>query len=139
MIAVERIDRAGNEPATRLPKNGRDQGADIQMTDATVVPFRSRQPAIAPHRHPRYLMDLVYQSGSIAIPADDRQNKIVAALLQGMGLVLIEEIGPDGAARRLAPGEARVTKARGPWRVVKPATGTGAEGEPDPDAAEIAG
>ncbi|HYF55595.1 MAG TPA: hypothetical protein VEA41_15190 [Salinarimonas sp.] len=109
------------------------------MTDASVVPFRSRQPAIAPHRHPRYLMDLVYAAGSMPIPADDRQNKIVAALLQGMGLVLIDEIQPDGSARRLQPGEARVTGARGPWRVVKPATGTAGEGEPDPAAADAAG
>lgn len=109
------------------------------MTDASVVPFRSRQPAVAPHRHPRYLMDAVYAAGSMAVPADDRQNKIVAALLQGMGLVLIDEIQADGSPRRLAPGEARVTSARGPWRVVKPATGTAPEGEPDPDAAEIAG
>ena len=101
------------------------------MSDATIVPFRSRQPAIAPHRHPRYLMDQVYASGSMPIPADDRQNKIVAALLQGMGLVLIDEIQPDGSARRLEPGEARVTRARGPWRIVKPETGAGAEGEPD--------
>jgi hypothetical protein len=108
------------------------------MSDASVVPFRSRQPAVAPHRHPRYLMDMVYAAGSVAIPADDRQNKIVAALLQGMGLVLVEEVQPDGSARRLGTGEARVTKARGPWRVLKPAIGAGAEGEPDetaPDAA----
>ncbi len=109
------------------------------MTDASVVPFRSRQPAIAPHRHPRYLMDAVYAAGSMAVPADDRQNKIVAALLQGMGLVLIDEILADGSARRLSGGVARVTSARGPWRVVKPATGTAGEGEPDPAAADASG
>lgn len=108
------------------------------MSDASVVPFRSRQPAIAPHRHPRYLMDMVYAAGSVAIPADDRQNKIVAALLQGMGLVLIDEVLADGSARRLGSGEARVTKARGPWRVLKPAIGSVAEGRPDETTAEAA-
>ncbi len=87
---------------------------------SNVVRFRPGKAAASPARDQRGFMDLVYSAGSIAVGAEDRETKVMAARLQVFGFVAVEEIETDGTARRLRPSEAiHATLAR-PWRVSKP-------------------
>lgn len=73
----------------------------------------------------RNLMDLVYATGAFLLAADDRDTKLVASRLQVYGFLVIEEIGVDGALRRLRPSEAIRARLDRPWRLSKAAYGTG--------------
>ncbi|MDF9793149.1 hypothetical protein M2440_003850 [Methylorubrum extorquens] len=54
----------------------------------------------------RNLMDAVYATGSLRVPAGDRETKLIASRLQVYGFLTIEEMDEDGALRRLRPSEA---------------------------------
>ncbi|WP_375464401.1 hypothetical protein [uncultured Methylobacterium sp.] len=68
----------------------------------------------------RALMDAVYAVGSLAVAAGDRDTKLVASRLQVYGFLTIEEVQPDGSARRLRPSEAIRSRGERPWRLSKP-------------------
>jgi hypothetical protein len=84
---------------------------------ATVIGFEARRAQGAPWRDPTRLLDAVHSADFILLRADDRPAKAVAAILAGLGFLLVEEIAPDGAARRLHPGQFRSASPRCPWRV----------------------
>jgi len=65
-------------------------------------------------------MDAVYAAGSLPIAADDRATKVMATRLNIFGFVVIDEMLPDGTARRLRPSEAFHTSTMHPWRISKP-------------------
>lgn len=107
----------------------------VPATD-NVVPFR--RPAGMAHRRSggeaygtgpyrpgqsradqRSLMDLVYAAGTFILAADDRATKLTASRLQVYGFLAIEEIGEDGALRRLRPSEAIRAGLERPWRLSK--------------------
>lgn len=85
-----------------------------------VVRFRSPRSPAAPLLDQRTLMDAVYSAGSLPIAADDRTTKVMATRLSIFGFVVVDEIQPDGTARRLRPSEAIQTSLDRPWRVSKP-------------------
>jgi hypothetical protein len=99
------------------------------MTDepaSNVVAFR-RPRAAQPARHPNGLLEAVYAAGSL--PVEDVGTKTAALMLQALGFLLVEEVLPDGTARRLSGREAKAALHR-PWRLSKPAF-AGKPGEPD--------
>ncbi len=67
----------------------------------------------------RSLMDAVYATGSLRVPAGDRETKLIASRLQVYGFLTIEEMGEDGALRRLRPSEAIRARSERPWRLSK--------------------
>ena len=71
----------------------------------------------------RSLMDAVYATGSLIVAAEDRTLKLTASRLQVYGFLAIEEVGEDGAMRRLRPSEAIRARGERPWRLSKPACG----------------
>jgi hypothetical protein len=92
------------------------------MSQPTNIVRLRRSPNAAAQRHPKHLMEAVYASGSLAVAPDDLATKMSAALLATLGFFVIEEIQPDGVARRLQRGEARrALAAQRPWRVSRPA------------------
>ena len=96
---------------------------------SNVVSFKSRK-AAAPQRPPKSLLEAVYSAGSLAVAADDQATRMAAALLGALGFFVIEEVQPDGTARRLERGEARLGSSSHPWRLLKPAF-DGTAGVPD--------
>jgi hypothetical protein len=85
----------------------------------------SRLHTYQPHasrRDQKSLMDAVYAAGSLPISADDRATKAMATRLTIFGFAVIDEIHPDGTARRLRPSEAFHTSTAHPWRVSKPSS-----------------
>ena len=73
----------------------------------------------------RNLMDAVYATGSLRVPADDRETKLIASRLQVYGFLLVEEIGANGTPRRLRPSEAIRARTDFPWRLSKARYGAG--------------
>lgn len=73
----------------------------------------------------RSLMDLVYSTGTFLLAADDRDTKLIASRLQVYGFLTIEEVGTDGALRRLRPSEAIRVRTDRPWRLSKASYGSG--------------
>lgn len=71
----------------------------------------------------RNLMDLVYATGTFLLAADDRDTKLIASRLQVYGFLTIEEVGTDGALRRLRPSEAIRARTERPWRLSKASYG----------------
>ena len=71
----------------------------------------------------RNLMDAVYATGSLRVPAGDRETKLIASRLQVYGFLTIEEMDEDGALRRLRPSEAIRARAERPWRLSKASYG----------------
>lgn len=71
----------------------------------------------------RSLMDAVYATGSLRVPAGDRETKLIASRLQVYGFLTIEEVDEDGALRRLRPSEAIRARAERPWRLSKASYG----------------
>ena len=71
----------------------------------------------------RSLMDAVYATGSLRVPAGDRETKLIASRLQVYGFLTIEEMGEDGSLRRLRPSEAIRARAERPWRLSKASYG----------------
>ena len=91
-------------------------------TDASsnVVPFRRTKPFASSKPDQKALMDAVYSAGSLPVPATDEDTKVVASRLQVFGFVVIDEVCPDGTARRLRPSEAILAETNRPWRISKP-------------------
>jgi hypothetical protein len=105
-----------------------------------IIRFKRGRPGAGARHQSRHLMERVYTAGSMAVAADDLPTKLAAALLETLGFFVLDEIQPDGTARRLRAGETRPALARGrPWRISKPALGGGATGIPDAAAAFPAG
>ncbi len=73
----------------------------------------------------RSLMDLVYATGTFLLAADDRATKLIASRLQVYGFLAIEEVGEDGALRRLRPSEAIRARCERPWRLTKASYASG--------------
>jgi len=101
---------------------------------SNVVAFR-HSGGTKPARHPHGLIEAVYAAGSIPVAADDLATKTAALMLQALGFLVVEEIGPDGVARRIGRGEARQALRR-PWRLSKPAY-SGRPGVPDASGAFV--
>ena len=83
----------------------------------------ARESQIRRRSEQRSLMDAVYAGGSLAVAAGDRETKLTASRLQVYGFLTIEEMGEDGAFRRLRPSEAVRARPDRPWRLSKPALG----------------
>ncbi|MGO4389589.1 hypothetical protein AB4Y85_18860 [Microvirga sp. 2YAF29] len=98
--------------------------------ETNVVAFKPR--AKVSH-HPKTLLERIYAAGSLSVPADDLATKMACVTLQGLGLLVIEEILADGTPRLLERGKARQSMDR-PWRLSKPAF-SGEAGKPDADGA----
>jgi hypothetical protein len=88
-----------------------------------VVAFRQARPQSYSRRDQKHLMEAVYSAGSLPVLAEDRDTKAMAARLQLFGFVIIEEIGANGAPRRLRASEAVEASPARPWRVSKPSAG----------------
>ena len=90
---------------------------------ATLIPFPVRRPSNpAPDRsrqEQKRLMDAVFATGALEIAAGDVRLKGLAARLQILGFVAIDEIGEGGRARRLRPSEAIETATDRPWRLAR--------------------
>ena len=97
-------------------QTGQDQATNV-------VAFRQSRPQSHSRRDQKHLMEAVYSAGSLPVVADDREAKAMAARLQLFGFVVIDEIGPDGTARRLRSSEAVDASLARPWRVSKPSVG----------------
>jgi hypothetical protein len=100
---------------------------------SNVVPFRrvagppptgEREARDRRRSEQRALMDAVYATGSLIVAAGDRAGKLTASRLQVYGFLTVEEIGEDGAMRRLRPSEAIRARGEHAWRLSKPACGT---------------
>ncbi|MGF3024817.1 hypothetical protein ACQVP2_18585 [Methylobacterium aquaticum] len=77
----------------------------------------------AARRDQRSLMDTVYEAGTLPVAAGDRETKLLASRLLVYGFLTIDEVGEDGAIRRLRPSEAiRVGRER-PWRLSRASRG----------------
>jgi hypothetical protein len=87
---------------------------------SNVVPFRRAKPFAPSKPDQKTLMDAVYTAGSLPVPAADEDTKVLASRLQVFGFVVIDEVRPDGSARRLRPSEAILAETHRPWRVSKP-------------------
>jgi hypothetical protein len=85
-----------------------------------VIRFPGARSSANPRRDQKSLMDAVYCAGSLTIAAGDRVTKAMATRLTIFGFVLIDEIQPDGLARRLRPSEAFHASTALPWRISKP-------------------
>jgi len=94
-----------------------------QHQSANVVAFRQARPQSYSRRDQKHLMEAVYSAGSLPVSADDRESKAMAARLLLFGFVVIDEIAPNGAARRLRSSEAAQGSLARPWRVSKPSVG----------------
>ena len=97
-------------------QTGQDQATNV-------VAFRQSRPQSHSRRDQKHLMEAVYSAGSLPVVADDREAKAMAARLQLFGFVVIDEIAPDGTARRLRSSEAVDASLARPWRVSKPSVG----------------
>lgn len=92
----------------------------LQLTN--VIRFPGARSAVFPGRDQKSLMDVVYAAGSLPIAAHDRATKVVATRLTISGFVVLDEVRPDGTARRLRPSEAIHASTEHPWRVSKPSS-----------------
>lgn len=88
-----------------------------------VVRFPGPRAHSSARRDQKGLMDTVYTAGSYCVPAEDRETKAMAARLQVFGFLNIEELAPDGSARRLKASETIHASAERPWRLSKPTLG----------------
>ncbi|PSC05818.1 hypothetical protein SLNSH_07530 [Alsobacter soli] len=98
--------------------------------------LRRRRGLPASRTHPRQIMEAVYEAGSVSLSPDETLSRIVAAQLHRMGLLLVEEITPEGGLRPLAPDTMANARLR-PWRVSRPAIAGGLAGEPDAVGAAV--
>lgn len=102
-----------------------------QQQCSNVVAFRRARPQSYSRRDQKQLMEAIYSAGSLPLAADDREAKAMAARLLLFGFVVIDEITPDGTARRLRSSEAVQAYSVHPWRVSKPSLGRKGIGVPD--------
>lgn len=88
---------------------------------ATLIPFPVRHPsqpsADRSRQEQKRLMDAIFATGALEVPAGDVRLKGLAARLQILGFVAIDEIGEGGRARRMRPSEAIEAAADRPWRL----------------------
>lgn len=88
---------------------------------ATLLPFPvAPAPIHAHHRcreQQKRLMDAVFATGVLEIAAADVAAKRLAARLQILGFVAIDEVGAAGRARRLRPSESISAAPDRPWRL----------------------
>jgi hypothetical protein len=77
----------------------------------------------AARRDQRSLMDTVYEAGSLPVAAGDRETKLLASRLLVYGFLTIDEVGEDGATRRLRPSEAVRAGRERPWRLSRASRG----------------
>jgi hypothetical protein len=75
-------------------------------------------------------MDAIYASGALPVSPDEALARIVVLQLHRMGLVLAEEILPDGSLRAITSETLPGARTR-PWRVSRPALGGDRPGLPD--------
>jgi hypothetical protein len=94
-----------------------------QNQAGSVIAFRHARPRSYCRRDQKHLMEAVYSAGSLAVAADDRDTKAMAARLQLFGFVVVEEVAVDGTTRRLPSSEAVAASLERPWRVSKPSRG----------------
>ncbi len=78
----------------------------------------------AARRDQRSLMDTVYEAGSLPVAAGDRETKLLASRLLVYGFLAIDEVGEDGATRRLRPSEAVAPAASAPGACRGPRAGS---------------
>ncbi len=97
-------------------QTGQDRGTNV-------IAFGRARPQSYSRRDQKHLMEAVYSAGSLPVLAEDRATKAMAARLQLFGFVVIDELAPDGTARRLRSSEAMETSLARPWRVSKPSRG----------------
>ncbi|MGU3539170.1 hypothetical protein [Methylobacterium sp. A54F] len=114
----------------------------VQVESHNVVPFRriaaqgsaskgsargaapgSPEGLVQRRSEQRALMDAVYATGTLAVAAGDRETKLTASRLQVYGFLSIEEVGEDGAGRRLRPSEAIRARTDRPWRLARASYG----------------
>ena len=88
-----------------------------------VVRFPGPRASASSRQDQKGLMDTVYTSGSFCVAAGDRETKAMAARLQVFGFLTIDELAPDGSARRLKASETIHASAERPWRLSKPSLG----------------
>lgn len=102
-------------------------------TATAVIGLENRRARRAPSREPKSLLEHVYAEGSLLVRADDRPARMVAAMLGRLGFLVLDEIGPEGSVRRLAPREMSLAAGTNPWRASKAdLQGLGEAGVPDP-------
>lgn len=77
----------------------------------------------AARRDQRSLMDTVYEAGTLPVAAGDRETKLLASRLLVYGFLTIDEVGEDGATRRLRPSEAVRAGRERPWRLSRASRG----------------
>ncbi|WP_052340866.1 hypothetical protein [Salinarimonas rosea] len=96
-------------------------------SSATLIPFPLRPapiPAIERSRElQKRLMDAVFASGALEVAAQDVPTKRLAARLQILGFVAIEEVAEGGDRRRLRPSEAIEAEPGLAWRVSRAGAG----------------
>ena len=115
-------------------------GEGSAVEGGTVVAFRRKErPARTDHgldhelapsprvaaarRDQRSLMDTVYEAGTLPVAAGDRETKLLASRLLVYGFLTIDEVGEDGATRRLRPSEAIRAGREHPWRLSRASRG----------------
>ncbi|WP_372423233.1 hypothetical protein [Salinarimonas chemoclinalis] len=98
-----------------------------QRSSATLIPFPLRPapiPAIERSRElQKRLMDAVFASGALEVDAQDTPTKRLAARLQILGFVAIEEITESGDRRRLRASEAIEAEPGRDWRISRAGAG----------------
>ncbi|GGK48246.1 hypothetical protein [Salinarimonas ramus] len=95
--------------------------AATERPSATLVPFPLRPALVPSHLRSRdlqkRLMDAVFATRSLDVEAQDVATKRVAARLQILGFVAIEEVAEGGRTRRLRASEAIEAEPGLPWRL----------------------
>jgi hypothetical protein len=90
------------------------------QASATVVRFPGVRRGASPWRDQKALLDAVYTAGSLPIGAGDLSTKRMAARLQILGFLQVDEVAHDGGLRRLLPSETVRADGERPWRVSRP-------------------
>jgi hypothetical protein len=90
--------------------------SDVVASFGSVVPFHR----ISPSRKAETaaLLDQVGSAGTLEIAPRAFAARHAAAALHLMGFVDLEEVQPDGGARRLRPSEAREASPFLTWRIL---------------------
>lgn len=89
---------------------------------ANVVRFRNGQAVGSSKKDQKCFMDAVYAAGSLQVAANDEETKRLAVRLTIFGFATIDEIGENGALRRLKPSEAFHSHSSAQWLVSKPSS-----------------